>query len=195
MRDNSDNFPQDERRRFQKPRWAIDMAQEDPYGCIVEVFSWIHLKDFRDELEEWVRIALINDHSAYDTGAAREDVMDFCDELQLLTEALQVVNANREPDSFRRWKEKLSDDCRQEIESYHQPVLLTEAQKANPLLVIIRFCKKFTLSYAKGELWDLLDAVINYERKRSTWMPAPHVTHKCLLALVEAAYVLYQLRT
>lgn len=191
---NEQHDPNDDskRIRFQKPKWPIDTAYEDPYGCISEVFTCIHLDDFRDELQEWLRIALINDQSAYDEGPAREDVMDFCDELKLLMEALQVINMNREPDDMRKWKEGLPDDLREEIESYNQPILLTEEQRANPLSVIIDFCNMFTLSYARRELWDLLDSVTFYGRETSAWAPDLHITYKCLLALVEAAYVLYQ---
>ena len=134
-----------ERIRFQKPKWRIEMAQEDPYGCIAEVFTWIHLDDFRDELQEWLRIALINDQSAYDEGAAREDVMDFCDKFQLLMEALQVINMNRQTEDMLRWKEGLPDDLREEIESYNRPVLLTEEQKADPSLVIGYFGRTMPL--------------------------------------------------
>lgn len=179
--------------RFQKPEYAMDHSREDPYGCIAEVFIWIHLDDFHDLLDEWLRIALINDQSAYDEGASREDVMDFCDELQILTEALQVINQSREPDDRRKWRENLPDDLGEKIESYNQPVLLTGEQKADPLSVIRELCRMFTLSYARRELWDLMDSVVFYERGIREWAPDPHVTYRCLLALVESAYVIYQL--
>lgn len=189
--DDEQNENDDGNIRFKKHKWRIEMAQEDPYGCIAEVFTWIHLDDFRDELQEWFRVALINGESAYDEGPAREDVMDFCDELQLLMEALQVINMK--PEDVRRWKEGLLDDLRKEIESYNQPMLLTEEQKADPSLVIRNFCNAFSLSYVRRELWDLLDSVIFYGRETSAWSPDPHITYRCLLALAEAAFALHQL--
>lgn len=181
----------DERIRFQKPKWFLGSAEEDPYGCIGEVFTWIHLDDFRDELHEWLRIALINDQSAYDEGPAREDVMDFCDELQLLMEALHLINTNRQ-DDLREWKEGLPDDLKAEIESYNRLVLLSEKQKLNPMTVIRDFCSMFTRTYARRELWDLLDSVTYYGRDTDAWSPDPHITYQCLLSLVEAAYVVDQ---
>ncbi len=160
MEAKDNNLNEEEKRiRFQKPKWAIDTAQEDLYGCIAEVFTWIHLDDFRDELHEWLRIALINDQSAYDEGVAREDVMDFCNELQRLIEAMNVINEDRTPEKTRRWKENLPDDLREELESYNRPVLLTEEQKVDPPSVIKEFCTTFTISYARHELWDLMDSV------------------------------------
>lgn len=189
--DNEHNGNDNGRIRFQKPKWPIERAQEDPYGCIAEVFTWIHLDDFQDELQEWLRIAVINDQSAYDEGAAREDVMDFCNELQLLMESLQVINMNRQTEDMLRWKEGLPDNLREEIESYNRPVLLTDEQKADPSLVIRNFCNAFSLSYARRELWDLLDSVTFYGRETSAWSPDLHITYRCLLALVEAAFAIY----
>lgn len=179
------------RPRFQKPQWFWETAIEDPYGCIAEVFRWFHPSDLRGELNAWLRIALINDESAYDAGSAREDVMDFCSELQLLTEALHVVNTNRQPGGTRRWEEGLPNDLRKEINSYNLPIMLTDEQKAHPQFVIRNFRNTFSLSYTRRELWDLLDAVAYYRKAISVRSSEPHVTYRCLLALAEAAFVLY----
>lgn len=189
-----DNYlNEDEKRiRFQKQRMPIDTAFEDPYGCIAEVFTWIHLDDFRKYLHEWLRIALINDESAYDEGASREDVMDFCNELQRLIEAMNVINKNQQSEEISRWKEDLPDDLREEMKSYNQPVLLTADQKSDPRIVIKDFWHTFSFSYARRELWDLMDSVIFYEREGGKSSSDPLSTYKCLLALVEAAFVLFQ---
>lgn len=182
----------DKRIRFQKPRMPIDTAFEDPYGCIAEAFTWIHLDDFRRYLQEWLRIALINDESAYDEGTSREDVMDFCNDLQRLIEAMNVISESRQPEEMRRWKEHLPDDLKEEMKSYNQPVLLTVDQKSDPRTVIKDFWHTFSFPYARRELWDLMDSVVFYEREGGMSSSDPLSTYKCLLALVEAAYVLYQ---
>ncbi|TAN21606.1 MAG: hypothetical protein EPN37_00460 [Chitinophagaceae bacterium] len=182
----------EKRIRFQKQRMPIDTAFEDPYDCIAEAFTWIHPDDFRKYLHEWLRIALINDESTYDEGAAREDVMDFCNELQRLIEAMNVINEDRTPEKTRRWKENLPDNLKEEMKSYNRPVLLTVDQKSDPRTVIKDFWHTFSFSYARRELWDLMDSVIFYERESGRSSSDPLSTYKCLLALVEASLVLFQ---
>lgn len=182
---------ENERIRFQKRESPIDRFQNNPYGCINEVFTWFQLDDLGDNLQQWLHIALINDQSAYDEGSAREDVMDFCDELQLLMEALHVINENHKPVKAKKWLEKLPVKLREELKKYNQPVMLTEEQKADPQIIIKDFCDTFSLSYVRRELWDLMDSVVFYERNGNTQRSEPQAVYKCLLALVEAAYVIY----
>ena len=177
--------------RFHKPKCPMDTAQENPYGCIAHVFIWLHLDDFQHELHEWLRIALINEQGAYDEGPAREDVMDFCDELQKLVGAMERINKSRKPEDLRRWMDDLPEDLRDAMENDDRPVLPKEKQ--NPMQMVGRFCNMFTLSYARRELWDLLESVIFYERESNEWGPDPLTTYQCLLALTEAAFALDQI--
>ncbi len=49
----------------------------------------------------------------------------------------------------------------------------------------------FTRSYARRELWDLLDSMIFYRKETCDRAPGPHMIYRCLSVLVEAAYALY----
>lgn len=192
MKEDDEQMEDDkERIRFLKRESPIDRFQNNPYGCIAEVFTWFQLDDLGDNLQQWLHIALINDQSAYDEGSAREDVMDFCDELQILMVALHVINENHKPEKKKKWLKMLPADLREEMKGYNQPVLLTEEQKNHPQIVIKNFCSAFTLSYVRRELWDLLDSVVFYERESNTQSHDPHAVYKCLLALVEAAFMIY----
>jgi hypothetical protein len=66
-------------------------------------------------------------------------------------------------------------------------------EEKNPGWMINKFCNMFTLSYARQELWDLLDSVIFYEKNDREWGPDPLTTYRCLSALVEAAFMVYQI--
>lgn len=178
--------------RFHKPKWPMDTARQDPYGCIAHVFIWLHLDDFRNELHEWLRVALINEQGSYGDGYAREDVMDFCDELQKLVEAWDMINKSRKPEDLRRWIDDIPCGLQEAMQTNNQSVLQKEEQEANPMRTISKFCNMFMLSYTRRELWDLLESVIFYKRESNEWGPDPLTTYQCLLALTEAAFVLYQ---
>lgn len=179
------------RTRFHKPKGPMDMVQADPYGCIAHAFIWLHLEDFRNGLHEWLRIALVNEQGSYGDGYAREDLMDFCNGLQKLAEAMDRINKSRDPVELRRWMDDFRYGLQEVMKSPDRPELSKEEQ--NPMQIIGRFCDMFTLSYARRELWDLLESVIFYERESNDWGPDPLTTYQCLLALAEAAFVLYQL--
>jgi hypothetical protein len=177
--------------RFHKPKQPMETAREDPYGCISHVFIWLYLEDFRNELHEWLRVALINEQGSYGDGYAREDLMDFCSELQNLAEAMDRINKSRKPEDLHRWM----DDFQYGLQEVTKSPDRLEPPKGeqNPIQMVGRFCDMFTLSYARRELWDLLDSLKFYEKESNDWGPDPLTTYQCLLALAEAAFALEQI--
>ena len=135
-------------------------------------------------------MALINEQGSYGEGYAREDLMDFCSELQKLAEAMDRINKSRKPEDLHRWMDDFQYGMQEVTKSPDRPEL---AKEQNPMQMISRFCDMFTLSYARRKLWDLLESVIFYERESNEWGPDPLTTYQCLLALTEAAFALEQI--
>jgi hypothetical protein len=177
---------------YSKPPRLLDLVNEDLTGCIREIFVHLHLDDLCDEINQWMEVALINEDSAYSEGAQRQDLMDFCYMLQLLAEAMHVINEKRKPADADAWKQALPEAMRAEIDRYNHPVLLTKRQLADPLRVIRDFYSKFSMDYVRRELWDMLDAVIGYEGDRAIRGVNLLMGWECMSALVECAYLMYQ---
>ena len=176
--------------RFHKPKQSMETAREDPYGCISHIFILLHLEYFRNELHEWLRVALINEEGSYGEGYAREDLIDFCSELQKLAEAMNRINKCRKPEDLHRWIDDFQYGLQEVKKNPDRP---EPPKEQNPMQMISRFCDMLTLSYARRELWDLLDSVIFYERESNDLGPNPLTTYQCLLALAEAAFALEQI--
>ena len=180
----------EERVRFHKPERLIDKIIRDPLHCITDAFLILPLNEVCHEINQWLQIALINDNSAYEESEAREDLMDFCAEMQLLAEALHVINEKNKSKDIDEWKNKLPKKLRKKLDQLDQPELLSPEQTANPMLAINDFCNSFELSYARAELWDLLDAVIGYEGDKEVYKINLLLAYQCISCFVEAAYIL-----
>jgi hypothetical protein len=140
---------------FSKPSRLIESATSEPIRVIQEVFRCVFLEDLRDDLlPKWLRTALINDHGIYANAEHRSMLLDFYDQLLILTEAIQV---------FSEQQSKLNHNNQQEdAEESNKPVLLTSEQIANPVQVIAKFRQQFAHNYARRELWYFLEAGVTY---------------------------------
>jgi len=177
-------------KRFSKMPRLMDGAIEEPYKCVANAFITFSLDDICDVLKQWLMIAMRNELSAYDKASDRTDLMDFCDALQELIEALQVINEKDKPPGSNDWKDRLPQDLREAAKKFDQPELLTEEQTENPMMVLKEFFEMFTMDYVRVELWDLLDSAISYEEEGKRYVAGHNLllTHDCLLCLVQAAY-------
>ncbi|WP_018631193.1 hypothetical protein [Niabella aurantiaca] len=131
------------RKRFCKPWHFLSQAGKRPLCILWEVFDTYHLDELKQELKCWQRQALCNDNSAYDEGGAREDLMDFIQQLFRLIEAFHVLNEQKNAGRKRKHQKGLSKDARKMIAKMNTPVLLTAGEKKNPQQVIHQFCKTF----------------------------------------------------
>ena len=190
MTESSKNNEDVELLRFQKPERLIDKVANGSLDYVAGPFLPLQLDDIAEEIDQWMGIALVNDNSAYETGQAREDLMDFCSELQLLSEALYVIHQSNKTATADEWKEKLPNKLRKELDQLNQPALLTEEQISNPMLVIGAFCQQFTLCYCRAELWDLLEAVISYEGKKEVSKINLLLVYETIASVIEAAFML-----
>jgi hypothetical protein len=144
-----------------------------------------------DLLPNWLRIANMNNKSAYAKAEERAVLHEFYDNLNLLIEALLILT---EKDSLIKHEKVSVYQLKQQIPAYNRPILLSDDQFKNPGLVILLFFQQFPIDYARRELWDLLDTAISFEYYCSNdftpWMA--FFTYDNVLCLVEAAYQLYK---
>lgn len=178
--------------RFQKPERLIDKVAAGSEAYMKEAFLTLQLDDIKEEIDGWLSIALVNDNSAYEEGRAREDLMDFCSELQLLAEAFHVMNESAKPEEANAWKKNLQPDLKEKVDQLNQLELLTPEQTEDPMSVIHDFCKRFKLSYCRTELWDLLDAVITYEGEKEVVKINLLLVYECIASIIEVAYILHK---
>lgn len=140
---------------FSKPSRLIESASAEPIRVIKEVFNCVFLEDLRDDLlPKWLRTALINDNSIYTNTDHRIQLLEFYDQLILLTEAMQVISEQQ--------KQPISGGPPIEPDEGKQPMLLTEDQQANPMQVVAAFRQQFTLDYVHRELWHFLEAGVTH---------------------------------
>ncbi len=142
-------------------------GKKHPYKSLNTIFRYCHLDYLHDELNCWKELALCNDNSAYNNGRSRENLLLFCGELQKLAEALYLLYDNCLVTNKRKnWRNGLTPEAIVLIMDANKTVLLSEDEILSPLTVPSAFFRKFSIAYAKEELLDLLDAVVNYKSKR-----------------------------
>jgi hypothetical protein len=151
-----------ERERFKKPfRFLIDAGANLP-AALEAVFQNFHPEDFYGRLNQWQRMALANDQSAYEAAAAREDLMDVTDDLKKLVECWHLIFRKKFLKNSRS-QTKL-ERLQSKILAQHGFVYtLTKDEQAKPMLFLRRFCETFDRAYVEMELLDMLDAVITYD--------------------------------
>ena len=177
---------------IRKPIRLLEKVNRHPLSCLQEVYKTFHLSDIKSELEEWFHVGLSNDNSAYEEGQQRSNLIRFNGELQILSEALHLVNKAHQPKGVKDWMEGLPPEIKNEIQQYNQPTKLSHEEMINPMQVVKQFCKAFTREYAIREMWDWLDAVITYEGEypKAVYKGNIIIFYECLLCLIESAFVL-----
>jgi hypothetical protein len=190
--ERENNTTEEESKSLGKRVRLIDKVITDPYSCIAEVFRIFGVDDISGVLQFWPEVAMRNESSAYENARDRGDLMDFCRELQLLAEALHVINEKNKIPGADDWKEQLPEDLKEKIKKFDQPELQDSQQTENPSLVVKDFCNTFTINYARVELWDLLDAVISYEKDGQKYIAGLNLllTYECLLCIIKNDFLL-----
>ncbi|HRP58378.1 hypothetical protein [Agriterribacter sp.] len=150
-----------ERERFQKPFSFLSHTKTSLPAALQAVFQNFQPEDFSSRLNQWQRMALANDQSAYDAAAAREDLMDVTDVLKKLVECWHIIFTKKFLKNSRS-KTKLERLQRKILAQHGFVYTLTKDEQAKPMLFLRRFCRVFDRGYIETELLDMLDAVITY---------------------------------
>jgi len=171
-----------------RPELYLEFLPHNPEYLLAEVFTSNHLYDFReDHLPKWLRAALTNGNSAYNEGEERMALMRLYDALLPLIEALHIIN---EQNKLRAGSHHMP--MHPDIAKYNAPKFLEEAEQNNPMIVVRRFCRQFSLVYLRRELHCFVHAAVAMQQNYPEHF-SPSVALRVydeVLALVEAAYVL-----
>ena len=170
---------------FNKPKELIEYVNENPTYVITEVFKtygWRgkeSLAIFRDELRDWLFVAISADTAIYEEGEQRKQLLIFQEQLLVLIEALFVFNLKNVGKENLNVQDKDTD----------KPRLLTEEQIANPMQVVTTFFENFPMVYIIRELNDWLEAGIAYGGSYPDNMSELQVlyTYRNVLCLIKSA--------
>ncbi len=169
------------RKRFRKPHHLLHAIHGKPSRCLPHIFENFHLEDFREELEQWLRVALCNDQGAYDEGTARDDLQEFVRELHRLIEAICLLH-------MATYRDTIPLETRKLLDIANRPYYLTVSEQRDPFLVIQQFRATFRYRYVKIELADLLEAVVTYEGVQPVCKATLVAFHQHLHCLARMAY-------
>lgn len=166
----------------------IEKAQEEPMYVIKQVFE-SDLKHLFYVLKNWVLIALVGDHYAYETSDQRKALLAFYESLQMLLVALDILHSGvteKECCIYNKGSDP-SDD-------YFEFYLISQEKANNPKQLIKAFFHQFSIEHIRREFADWLEAGIDYEGHIPDGITKRHIfsTHKDVVCLVEAAYYLMQ---
>ncbi len=165
--------------KFNKPKMLIEFVSENPMYVITEVFKNESLPFLRDQLRDWLLVALSTDTSNYEEGEQRKNLLLFQDRLQVLVEALFII--------YTENIEK--EDVKKHVTENDEPRLLSQAETSDPMQVIAGFFAEFPMVYITRELTDWLEAGIAYSGDYPENMSELQVlyTHQNILCLIKAA--------
>jgi hypothetical protein len=164
---------------FNKPKQLIEYVDTAPLYVLKEVFKSESLSFLRDQLRDWLFVAISADCQIYEEGEQRKQLLTFQDQLLVLVEALFIIDTqNREKTNTEKQITK-TDTTR----------LLSHDQIANPMQVVTTFIEKFPISYCIRELKDWLEAGISYAGEYPDNMSELQVllTYRNVLCLIRAA--------
>lgn len=166
---------------FNKPIQLIEHVDADPLYVINEVFKNESLGFLRDQLRDWLLVALSADTAIYEEGEQRKQLLLFQEQLQVLVDALfMIYNQDREKSGVKQLSET------------DKPRLLSQLQLANPMQMICGFFEQFPMGYITRELDDWLEASICFAGTYPENMSELQAlyTHRNILCLIKSAKLL-----
>lgn len=135
--------------KFNKPKRLIEKVTDDPLFVIREVFKAESLDFIKEAMGDWLHVGLVSESIRYQYGGQRAYLLDFCNQLLLLVEALYIINVQLQPEKNKAIGKDVS-------------LLLTGEQRADPGSMIADFFKQFPVAYIRRELWDWFHAGITF---------------------------------
>lgn len=90
-----------------QPLRLTEEEKQNLYGVVEEFYRCFHLQDMREMLWDWLVAALSCEHSTYNTGHARSNLIFIYEKTELLIEATYEINRLRKRKKKRnrqKWK-------------------------------------------------------------------------------------------
>lgn len=165
--------------QFNKPKQLLEFVDENPMYVISEVFRSESLALLRDQLRDWLQVAISADSTIYDDGEQRRQLLSLHDQLQVLTEALFVTSSQI----------MATPRIEKQIPEIDRTRLLSQDQIANPMQVIADFFEKFPMVYIIRELNDWVEASLCFGGPYPENMDKLQAfyTYRNVLCLIKAA--------
>jgi hypothetical protein len=89
-----------------QPLRLTEEEKQNPYVVVEEFYTCFHLQDMREILWDWLVAALSCEHSAYNTGYARSNLIFIYEKLESLIEASSEINKRRRKNLKRRQRKR-----------------------------------------------------------------------------------------
>jgi hypothetical protein len=179
---------------LQRHKRPIDYLPEHPTEAIRQIWIDADIEYILYEIPYWLYMALSHEGAVYnDTVEERRLFIEFYADLLPFIEATNFFNEieiaeqnDKKPDSHAPRKKILL------YGGDYQAVYLSKTEVINPLLVIARFCKTYSIPYVRIELWHFFQAVQYYDGplKEFIYKDNTHNFYLNLLTLVEAGHLL-----
>jgi hypothetical protein len=184
--------------KFSRRLRAIDHLPVSPLRALEEVWKEEDLHHFiHSEITIWFYMALSNDGAIYvdDDGESRTELINFFADLLPLIEACYCTNRmslyyskhHVYPDA-----KQLTLTIREDSDDDKSCTYLDEDEMVDPRQVMVKFCIKYSIEYARRELWDFLQAAECYTGPFRSQVSKFFFSeyYLKLLTMVEASYCL-----
>jgi len=182
-------YPQEMRKHFAKRLVVEYKVSRDPVKAIATVFNTEELNTLKQTVEQWRKLALVNERANYEEPSQREDLLIFCDGLAKLAEAAYCIGRIHAIEERSGFPLSHPTGLQEEILPKEQALSLSYEELLDPFQVLLRFWKQFNYQYSKAELWDMLASAISINNNEDKIFLLLH--YQCLLTVLEASWHLY----
>lgn len=182
--------------KFSRRLRAIDHLPSSPLTALEEAWKEEDLHHFiHGEITIWFYMALSNDGAIYvdDDGESRAELVEFFADLLPIIEATYCYNQmSLYHTKHRNWPDvkQLTNAIKEDTDGDQSCTYLTDNEMIDPRQVMVNFCIKYPIEYARRELWDFLQGAESYtgpfRAQVSKFFFSEH--YMKLLTMVEASY-------
>jgi hypothetical protein len=154
--------------KFSRRLRAIDHLPRSPLAALEDVWKEEDISHFiHGEITIWFYMALSNDTAIYvdDDGESRIQFIEFFADLLPIIEASYCYDQmSLYQTKHRAWPDakQLTTAIREKTDGDYSCIYLTENEMIDPRQVMVNFCIKYPIDYARRELWDFLQAAESY---------------------------------
>lgn len=182
-------YPEEERKQFvKKPLLGYETGR-DPVKALARVFKTEELDTLKQTVDQWCKLALINERANYEKPSQREDLLTFCKGLAKLIEASYCIGRIHGIEERSGFSLSRPVSLQQDILRKEQSLSLSYEELLDPGQVVHLFWNQFNYAYSKAELWDMLDSAISVNNNEDKFFLLLY--YQCLLTILEASWHLH----
>jgi hypothetical protein len=184
---------------FTKSERPIDYLPDRPLNTLQGLWKEENIRQLiHGELTFWFYMALSNDCAAPyvdDDGEGRATFIEFYSDLLPVIEAsycqAMLYSADKKSGASSDVK-KLTALINEHMDDDYSFIYISEKEMLDPRQVMINFCLRYPIDYARRELWDFFEAASSYGGRFRKQVSVYHFseTYMKLLTIVESAYAI-----